>query len=263
MSSPFTSQTPSQLPPPPARLDPDRWALFLDLDGTLVDLAARPELVAVPEDLPRVLRSVAQRHSGALAILSGRSRADLWAHFGLRGLAAAMLHGLERIDAEGKLRRSADHRLLDAARRQLGSRSRDFPGLWVEDKGGAIALHYRQNPALGPAITELGQELVRGRADLCLQPGVFVIEIKPTAADKGRALSAFLAEAPFNGRSPVMLGDDLTDEHAFAAAAAHGGFGVIVGCRRPTCARFALDRPSSAIDWLHALQDPSHAEDRR
>lgn len=261
MSSQTDAQHPSHLPPPP-RLDPRRWALFLDLDGTLVELAARPELIEVPEGLPQLLRSTADRHQGALAILSGRSRADLSAHFGLHGFPAATLHGLERCDAQGRMHRTADHRPLDGVRQQLGVRSGAYPGMWVEDKGGAIALHYRQSSHLRSAIAELGRELIDGRADLCLQPGDFVVEIKPTGTDKGRALSAFLAESPFIGRCPVMVGDDLTDEHAFAAAQANGGFGVIVGSRRPTLARYALASPTEVIDWLRALHDSGNDKDQ-
>lgn len=261
MSNPNTRPNPQQLPPPP-RLDPARWALFLDLDGTLVELAARPELIEVPEGLPQLLRSTADRHQGALAILSGRSRADLAAHFGLHGFPAATLHGLERCDAHGRMHRVADHRPLDGVRQQLSVRSVDYPGMWVEDKGGAIALHYRQRPDLGTAIGELGRELVEDRSDLRLQPGDFVVEIKPAGTDKGRALTAFLAEFPFIGRCPVMVGDDLTDEHAFAAAQANGGFGVIVGSRRPTLARYALASPTEVIDWLRALHDSGNDKDQ-
>lgn len=260
MSSPNSPPNPQQLPPPP-RIDPARWALFLDLDGTLVELAARPELIEVPEGLPQLLRSAADRHQGALAILSGRSRADLSAHFGLHGFAAATLHGLERCDGQGRMQRFADPRPLDGVRQQLGVRCGDFPGMWVEDKGGAIALHYRQCPHLRSTIAELGRELIDGRPDLCLQPGDFVVEIKPAGTDKGRALTAFLAESPFIGRCPVMVGDDLTDEHAFAAAQANGGFGVIVGSRRPTLARFALASPAEVIVWLRALHGFGNEKD--
>lgn len=260
MTSPITAQHPSQLPPPP-RLDATRWALFFDLDGTLVNLAARPDLIVVPEGLPQLLRSTADRHNGALAILSGRSRSDLSTHFGLHGFAAATLHGLERCDALGKVHRSADARRLDDVRQQLSVRSAHYAGMWVEDKGGAIALHFRQSPALHEAITELAQDLIAGRADLRLQPGDLVVEIKPTGADKGRALTAFLGESPFIGRRPVMVGDDLTDEHAFAAADRHGGFGVIVGARRPTRARHALASPAGVIAWLRGLHDSGNDKD--
>lgn len=260
MTSPTTAQYLLQLPPPP-RLDPARWALFLDLDGTLVELAARPELIVVPEGLPQLLRSTADRYAGALAILSGRSHADLSAHFGLHGFAAATLHGLERRDAQGRLHRIADHRRLDGIRRQLSVCSVDYPGMWIEDKGGAIALHYRQSPGLRTAIAEFARDLVGNCTDLSLQPGDFVIEIKPTGADKGHALTAFLGEPPFVGRTPVMVGDDLTDEHAFAAADVNGGFGVIVGSRRPTRARFALASPARVIDWLRALHDFGNDKD--
>jgi trehalose 6-phosphate phosphatase len=262
MTTPITAFHLSQLPPPPSRLDPQRWALFLDLDGTLVDLAARPDLIVVPEGLPQLLRSIADRHAGALAILSGRSRSDLSAHFGLHGFPAATLHGLERCDAQGRVRRAADHSALNGVRQQLSARSLDHPGMWVEDKGGAIALHYRQSPDLSETIAEFARELIAGHADLRLQPGDFVVEIKPDGADKGRALNAFLEEPPFIGRCPLMVGDDLTDEHAFAAAEVHRGFGVIVGARRPTLARFALDSPTRVIDWLRQLQDHGNHKDQ-
>jgi trehalose 6-phosphate phosphatase len=235
--------------------------LFLDLDGTLVELAARPELIVVPDGLAQLLRATADRHTGALAILSGRSRSDLSDHFGLRGFPAATLHGLERCDAQGKVHRTADHRPLDGIRQQLSVRSVDYPGMWIEDKGGAIALHYRQSPDLYTEITQLAGDLVGERTDLSLQPGDFVVEIKPAGADKGRALSAFLAESPFIGRRPVMVGDDLTDEHAFLAAERSGGFGVIVGPRRPTNARYALASPARVIDWLRALNKLGNDKD--
>lgn len=261
MTNRNTAQHLSQLPPPPSP-DPTRWALFLDLDGTLVELAARPELIVVPEGLPQLLRATADRHAGALAILSGRSHADLAARFGLHGFPAATLHGLERSDAQGRVRESADHRLLDGVRQRLGVRSLDVPGMWVEDKGGAIALHYRQSPDMRAAVVELARDLVGTRADLSLQPGDCVVEIKPAGADKGRALQAFLGEQPFAGRLPVMVGDDHTDEHAFAAAQANAGFGVIVGSRRPTRARFALDGPSEVVEWLRTPLVSGHKRDQ-
>src|SRR5690606_11999196 len=147
--------------------------------------------------------------------------------------AGAGVHGLQRRDAAGRLVTTAPHRALPRARAELEAFAAAWPGTLVEDKGAALALHYRLAPAAGPAARQLAATVAE-REGLALQPGDCVIELRTPGADKGSALRAFMAEPPFAGRTPVMVGDDLTDEHAFAAAEALGGFGVLVGLPRPT-----------------------------
>jgi trehalose 6-phosphate phosphatase len=128
------------------------------------------------------------------------------------------------------------------------------PGALVEDKGYAVALHYRQAPALAPAAAALAEAALAEAGDaVVLMRGDMVIEAKGRAADKGAAVRAFMAEAPFRGRTPVFVGDDVTDEDGFAAVDDMGGFAVIVGDRRPTAARWRLGSVAAVHDWLTAL----------
>ncbi|MBU2118540.1 MAG: trehalose-phosphatase, partial [Alphaproteobacteria bacterium] len=126
------------------------------------------------------------------------------------------------------------------------------PGLIVEDKTVAAGLHYRGDPRHAEAAEALARDLA-ARTGLKLQPGKLVLELKTPGADKGTALAAFMAEPPFAGGVPVMVGDDLTDEYGFAAAEALGGFGVLVGAPRPTAARHGLEDVAAVLDWLEKV----------
>jgi trehalose 6-phosphate phosphatase len=127
-------------------------------------------------------------------------------------------------------------------------------GVLLEDKRLALALHYRRAPAAREAAEHIAETLLEDVADShVLQHGDHVIELKPAGVDKGRALAELMQQAPFRGRTPWMLGDDLTDEHAFRHVNANGGVSVIVGARRPTEARCALDDPAAVRAWLHGL----------
>ena len=196
-----------------------------------------------------------------MAIVTGRAVSDVRGRLGFEPHYIVGSHGAEDgLDAGAA---DAQARALDPLRDLLRLRGVNLAaaGIWVEDKVLSIALHYRQSPDLCAEVIELARDLVGTRAELSLQPGDCVVEIKPAGADKGRALTAFLAEQPFAGRMPVMVGDDLTDEHAFAAAQANAGFGVIVGSRRPTRARFALDGPSEVVEWLRMPLVSGHNRD--
>ena len=128
------------------------------------------------------------------------------------------------------------------------------PGVIVEDKGVSAGLHYRQNAALeGPAVA-LANEL-QAETGLTLQPGDMVLELKTPGSSKGTAVTAFMAEPPFAGAVPIMLGDDLTDEHGFEAAVALGGFGVLVGPPRDTAARYGLSGVEAVLDWLERISE--------
>jgi trehalose 6-phosphate phosphatase len=244
------------LPAPPEVGADEGWALFLDVDGTLLDFAERHDAVDVDATLVDDLERLAARLGGALALLSGRPLSDLDALFGWSNHAAAGLHGAELRLPDGRVRLAGDAGRFAFVRAQAVARVAEVPGLVLEDKRRALALHYRGAPAAGSAAERIAQELARQAGEgYALQRGDHVVELKPAGVDKGRALAALLRESPFRGRSPWMLGDDLTDEHAFASANAGGGVSVIVGARRPTDARSALADPAAVRGWLHRLAE--------
>jgi trehalose 6-phosphate phosphatase len=246
----------AQLPPPP-RAVPDTMALFLDLDGTLLDFADHPDAVAVDPALPGGLRRLRERLHGALAPLSGRPLAQIDALLGMDAGAAAGLHGGEVRAADGTVARGAPgetrlERLLDLAHGLLAG----VPGVLVEPKPAGLALHWRAAPDQAGRVRLAAAELARAAgAEFELQPGNHVIELKRAGTDKGAAVRTLMREPPFRDRQPWVLGDDLTDEHAFEAANACGGVSIVVGPRRPTAARHALDGPAAARAWLAALAE--------
>jgi trehalose 6-phosphate phosphatase len=230
-------------------------ALFLDVDGSLIDLADRPEDVVVPFDLLGALDRLSARLGGALALVSGRAIADLDRLFAPLALPAAGQHGLEwRAAPAGAIERVEVDRVvlerLEAALR--GFTGRD-PGLRVEPKGAAVAIHYRQAPALGPDVIAFAQDLLAEAPGWHAISGKMVVELKPEGVDKGAALDRFLATPPFAGRRPLALGDDVTDEDAFAAALRQGGIALQVGDREPTLASHRLPDPAAARDWIAQL----------
>jgi len=252
------SISPAFLPAPPLPAC-STLALFLDVDGTLVDFADRPEAVRVAPSLPPLLRTLRERLGGALAAISGRPLRDVDALLGLGGPAAG-LHGGEIRYADGRVAAPprGDERRMAALYAQAAAFAARWPGVVVETKPDALALHYRTAPAAAAAVREAADALLREAGPgYALQPGNHVVELKPAGVDKGGAVAALMREAPFAGRTPWVLGDDLTDEHAFARAAALGGAGVIVGPRRPTAARYALAGTDAARAWLAALAAPS------
>lgn len=242
------------LPAPPASAADDEWALFLDVDGTLLDFASHPDGVTVDPQLHDDLAILRGRLHGALALLSGRTLAQLDDLFDWRQHAAAGLHGAQLRFADGHSAADDGQARVAALHALAESRISQSSGVLLEDKQQALALHYRNAPAQREFVERLAQELL-GRAgnDYTLQHGNHVVELKPAGADKGRALAALLAREPFSGRQPWMLGDDLTDEHAFEEVNACGGVSVIVGARRPTRANFALEDPRAVRAWLGGL----------
>ena len=232
-------------------------ALFLDVDGCLVEFADAPDAVVIPESLIRVLGELQAMIGGALAIVSGRTIEELERLFAPLDLALAGQHGFEWRFAGGP-RRGAPQppiAIVDAVRQGCEQVFGEFPGLRLEDKGYSFALHYRATPQAGPA---LGQRLrqIAGASESAysVQPGTLVYELKPSTCSKGAALRAFCREAPFRGRLPVMLGDDLTDESAFSVVNACGGISIRVGpAPHPSEARYALADPAAARTWLAEL----------
>jgi trehalose 6-phosphate phosphatase len=242
---------------PPHALPVEKCAFFLDLDGTLLKFAPRPDAVSVDAGLRELLEELRLRSRGALALVSGRSIATLDALLAPLKLAAAGLHGFERRNAAGMLttHELPNRRLFDDARRQMEQWVRAHPRLMLEDKGAALALHYRRVPKLESAVVDaviaIG-ERVRG-SGLRVQRGHMVVELTPTGVSKASAVAAFMGEAPFAGRQPLCAGDDLTDESAFEWVNAAGGVSVAVNCARPTAARTRLDSVEEVRAWLRAL----------
>jgi len=234
---------------PPPRLS-RRDALFLDFDGTLVEIAAAPERIEVAAGLSDLLQRVAAHLGGALAVISGRPLGEV-AHFlaGYTG-AAAGIHGLERRSATGIVHRPAPDPALDLIRPVARQFAEATSGATVEDKGLAIAIHYRGRPELADACRQIAEEAVRlSHNRLATLAGKMVVELRPQAANKGRAAQAFLIEPEFRGRRPIFVGDDRTDEEGFTAVNRLGGFAVHVGDGN-SGARYRLDGVAAVIRWL-------------
>ncbi|HKT41234.1 MAG TPA: trehalose-phosphatase [Rhodanobacteraceae bacterium] len=242
------------LPAPPEAGADAGWALFLDVDGTLLDLVHHPDAVRVDARLRDDLARVRSRLGGAVALLSGRPLAQLDALFDWGPYPAAGLHGAELRTPDGREHVTGDAVAFAQVRARAGELVAATHGVVIEDKRLALGLHYRHAPAAREAAERIAYALQReAGARFALQRGDHVIELKPAGVDKGRALVALMEDAPFRGRTPWMLGDDLTDEHAFRRVNAGNGVSVIVGARRPTEACHALANPVAVRAWLHRL----------
>lgn len=233
--------------PPGAR---PNWALFLDIDGTLLALAATPAGVTVDSGLKQTLEQLRTATGGAIAIISGRRIGEVDDLFAPLRLPTAGQHGIERRDGSGVVHRHAapSHRFSEIKLR-LAPLVERHPGLLLEEKGLTLAIHYRRVPSLGGYLHRLLREWVDSAADLRLQPGKMVVEIMPIGSDKGITIAQFMSEFPFRGRIPVFLGDDVTDEYGFAVVNALGGHSIKVGPGR-SAARWRLPDDRAVRSWL-------------
>lgn len=240
---------------PPPRIDPARHALFLDFDGTLAPIVERPEDAAMPA---RTHDSLVRLHAvmeGAVALISGRALEDLRARIGGLDLPMAGSHGHEiwrpgdtadpSASPVPEVLRIAATRLTDLAGRH---------NLIVERKPGAVTVHYRGMPHLEETVREAVNDEAAANAGLKPLHGNMVSEVVLKDAGKGAAIERFLAKPPFAGRAPVMVGDDVTDEHGFEAAQALGGFGIRIGSGA-SAARYRLPDVPALADWLAVLAD--------
>lgn len=230
------------------------WALFLDVDGTLLHLADTPEAVEVSDHLRRVLTDLAPVFGGAVALISGRRVEDLDRLFSPLCLPAAGLHGLEHRAADGTVRMLGDTAMLDPLRGPLRDFANAHDGVILEDKERALALHYRRAPQVEVLARQFVADLAGRRPEnLRVIDGKMVLEIKPRLSDKGAAVRSFLDEPPFEGRLPVFIGDDVTDEDAFRAVNALGGHSIRVGDGRDSQARWQLSDVNAVLEWLASL----------
>ena len=242
-------QTPLDEPPQLAALREDGpIALFLDFDGTLVDLADSPDAISVPSGLGKGLRRLADALEGRLALISGRAIIDVDRHLGDHGLARAGSHGMDRLTASGDPLGDPAVGLPEDVKLEIEefSRSADFD---LERKSHGSALHFRREPHRGEEAMTFAAELA-GRHGLQVKHGKCIVEIVRPGADKGGAVRAFMATDLFAGARPVFVGDDITDEDGFVAAEALGGFGILVGQRPDTAARYGLAGIREVQSWL-------------
>jgi len=243
---------------PPA-LAPARPALFVDFDGTLVELVDDPQAVAIDRAALLRLAELQSELRGAFAVLSGRRIGDLDRFLEPLRFAAAGVHGLERRSGPNEaIERLAGPERLDPLRRDLGRQLGGRVDLRLEDKGMALVLHYRGHPELRAEAERLMAEAVRGDEGFAVMNGDHIVEVHLAGMDKGRALAAFLVAEPFRGRVPVYLGDDTTDEFAFRAVKERGGIAIKVGTG-PSEADYRLAGVDSVHRWLGAPGEPATA----
>lgn len=236
-----------------ANSDHRKLALFLDIDGTLLEFAEQPHLVKVSGALQSLLGSLSKTLNGAVSLISGRRIADIDRLFKDVSYPVAGVHGLERRTADGRLIEVVDSNLDESLMSELLDLGAIDPDILIENKERTIAIHYRQAPGIKTELQTRIQILTAGRPDLLVLNGNMVFEIKTAGTDKGSAINAFMQEEPFKGRIPVFLGDDETDEAGFDAVRNRNGVAVLVGADKPTKAEFQLASVADAHEWLDTL----------
>ncbi|HET7679834.1 MAG TPA: trehalose-phosphatase [Xanthobacteraceae bacterium] len=241
-------------------IDPTQVAILLDVDGTLLDIALTPHDVRVPSTLRRTLEKLQERTDGALALVSGRSLSDIDLIFAPLKLSAVGGHGAEIRVSPNSKPNGTKSRFLDKKTRSRLIEVAEFDeGIIMEDKGFSVALHYRLAPgkkrAIEDAVAAICGELPQGAVEIL--PGKAVIEIKKSGFNKGTALRDLMAHPPFAGRKPIFVGDDVTDEAAFAVVPEFDGIAISVGRMVPGVAQ-RFEAPSDVRRWLeHIAKDGS------
>jgi len=236
--------------PQTAQLDLRACAFFFDVDGTLAEIAPRPGDARVAPAMLDALQRLTAR-CPAVAAISGRPIAEIDALLAPLKLPAAGIHGAQRRGPDGRLWQAAGDAVPEI-REALAACAQRHPGSLFEDKGVAFALHFRACPDAGADILATAERLVAEHPRFALQPGKCVLEVKPAGIDKGQAIEALLAEAPFAGRRPVFLGDDRTDEAGFAMVNRLEGVSIKIG-DEPSAARYRLPDVAAVERWLHTL----------
>ena len=234
---------------PPAPILCDDWALFLDIDGTLLDIALRPGAVTVPPGLPATLQTVGRRLGGALAIISGRSLADIDRLLAPLKPACAAEHGAIVRLGDGTLFEPDQSRSVpDAWRERIRAAAKNWPDVLVQDKVFSLSVHYRLAPEREGEIRSMLQTVVADSPDFEILPARKAFELRHRALHKGEGLCALMRHAPFKGRVPVFVGDDVTDEDGFRAARAMGGLGLHVS-------EAFGGKPANVRRWLEDFAD--------
>jgi trehalose 6-phosphate phosphatase len=228
--------------------------MFLDFDGTLADIALRPEEVSVPPDLPALLTRLSARFDGALAIVTGRSLEAIDRL--LEPFAGDIIgsHGLEkRLRGITAACRAEDHPELRAAMQTLARICATLPGVSLEDKGCSIAVHWREAPEHESSVRQEVARVMTGLgSNYRVQCGKAVAEVLPTFARKGAAISQLMTTSGYSDRRPIFIGDDLSDESGFEVVNAVGGLSIKVG-DGPTLAQRRVRSPTLVRQLLATL----------
>lgn len=234
--------------PPIPRLD---WAYFFDIDGTLAEIAAHPGGARIERGIRELIERLHAATGGAVALITGRTIADADRLMDHASLPVAGQHGLERRDGDGRVQKhEMDEETFAEVSETVRSAIADKPGLVAELKGLSLALHYRGAPQLADYANELLQNArLRLGEEFSTMSGKMVVELKPSGMHKGVAISRFLSELNFNGRTPVFLGDDVTDEDGFSVINSACGHSIKVG-GGPTSARWRLRTVADVREWL-------------
>jgi trehalose 6-phosphate phosphatase len=239
--------------------DLNRLAILLDVDGTLLDIAPTPREVEVPASLPRTLALVSEQAGGALALVSGRPISQLDEFFAPLRLPAIGGHGAEMRPAAGGVHLNGRAALLDREfKKQLLDIAAAHPGVLIEDKGYSLALHYRLVPKQGVALIHDVKHAYKAWNDPSFEllNGKAVLEIKFAGFNKGTAVRELMSYPPFAGRVPVFVGDDYTDEDAFAVMPEFNGHALSVGRKLPGIEE-VFKCPADVRGWLESLSEGS------
>lgn len=235
--------------PPPLRISGET-ALFLDFDGTLVEIAARPDLVKVARALPALLEGLGEKLGGRLAIISGRALEAVDHLLGPINVAMAGSHGGEFRPAAG----SEIHPLADPLPESIAAPFARFASdngeLLAERKPFSMAVHYRGRPEMHEPLLAMARDLA-SQHHAAVKDGKMVVEVVMPGSDKGSAISRFMEMPLFAGTTPCFVGDDVTDEDAFRAVRHFGGAGILVGGMRRTCACWRLADVEAVHAWLN------------
>ncbi len=242
-------------------------AFLFDLDGTLVDIAPLPDDIVAPPGLEEALAALVALTGGAVGIVSGRRIAGLERLLPRFDGPLAGVHGLEiRLGGAGSavVAEPGGGDGLELMRAALASWIHRHPGLTIEDKGLAIAIHFRARPEQAEAVDAFAEAVLARAPDLRIQRGKMVVEVRAKGPGKGDAVAAMMALPAFAGRKPLFFGDDVTDEDGFAEAAARGGAGVYVGdITRPTLATFQVPGPSAVLSLIREIVGQSDGAAQR
>jgi trehalose 6-phosphate phosphatase len=239
----------TSLAPPCLQLQ--QCCLFLDFDGTLVDIVERPDAVVVNASLINLLERLHATLEHRLAIVSGRSIAQLEAFFGTKSTDLALVgsHGAEIRNGTQSVNAPRRPDALNGAEEFFTQAFALHPNVVIEIKSFGVAIHFRLDPSMEGTATKMAAEFAMDNG-LELQRGNMMVELRTVGHDKGTAINALMSAPPFAGYSPIFIGDDVTDEPGFEACASNGGFGILVGPPRETAAQYRLENVAAVHQWL-------------